>query len=227
MNQDKTKYGLSIYRNADTRITEIGIDEAGKGPMFGRVYAAAVILPKENDKDKFSHEELRDSKKITSSKKLEKTAAYIKENAIAWAVCYETEKVIDEINIRQATFKAMHSAIKEVVSQVSSKNIELLVDGNDFKPYMMMNNTMLTSLPHTCYEGGDNKFTSIAAASILAKTERDKYILELCTNHPELKERYSIDTNKGYGTKKHMDGIREHGITEWHRKSYGICKNYC
>ena len=89
-----------------------------------------------------------------------------------------------------------------------------------------MRGAMLTSLNHTCYEGGDNKFTCIAAASILAKTERDKYILALCEENPELKERYSIDTNKGYGTKKHMDGIREYGITEWHRRSYGICRNF-
>lgn len=220
----KTKYGLSFFRNPDNSIYEVGIDEAGKGPMFGRVYAAAVILPKTHD---FACDNVRDSKKIKSLKKLEKISDYIKENAIAWSVCYEDETVIDDINIRQATFKAMHRAINNVMKSIDdTKKVELLVDGNDFKPFMTMRRTMLTSIPHTCYEGGDNKFTAIAAASILAKTARDSYILELCENNPELKERYSIHTNKGYGTKKHMEGIHEFGITQWHRKSYGICKNY-
>jgi ribonuclease HII len=225
----KTKYGLSIYRSPDENIIEIGIDEAGKGPMFGRVYAAAAVLPKENNDD-FSHEDFRDSKKITSAKKLAKTAEYIKEKALAWSIQYVDESVIDKINIRQATFKAMHAAVKEVIAQLEDKrkgkHIQLMVDGNDFKPYMTMDGTMFVSVPHTCYEGGDNRFTPIAAASILAKTARDAYILELCENNPELKERYSIHTNKGYGTKKHMDGIQEYGITQWHRRSYGICKNY-
>jgi ribonuclease HII len=223
----KTKYGLNIYQSQDPLRIEVGIDEAGKGPMFGRVYAAAAILPKENS-DTFSHEELRDSKKIKSAKKLANLAEYIKENAIAWAVCYETEEVIDKINIRQATFQAMHNAIKNVLDQCKAAkvNVELLVDGNDFKPYLLFENGKITPITHRCYEGGDNKFTPIAAASILAKTARDTYILDLCDKHPELKERYSIHTNKGYGTKKHMEGIQEFGITQWHRRSYGICKNF-
>ena len=221
----RTKYGLFCHRSLDSTLIEIGIDEAGKGPMFGRVYAAAVVLPK--NREDFNYDDLRDSKKITSSKKLNDTAEYIKENAQAWAVCYEDEKTIDKINIRQATFNAMHSAIDKVISELSkNSNIQLMVDGNDFKPYMFMKGMMLTPVLHTCYEGGDNKFAAIAAASILAKTERDKYILDLCERNPNLKEHYSIHTNKGYGTKKHMDGIAEHGITEWHRRSYGICKNY-
>jgi ribonuclease HII len=226
-NSNKTKYGLATCNNSDIDCIEIGIDEAGKGPMFGRVYAAAVILPKEND-DTFSHEDFRDSKKFTSSKKLTKVADYIKENAIAWSVCYESEQVIDDINIRQATFRAMHAAIKNVIQQSKCdlKKVELLVDGNDFKPYMKMNGNKFITLSHSCFEGGDNRFTSIAAASILAKTERDAYILKLCEANPQLKEHYSIHTNKGYGTKKHMDGIRQFGITQWHRRSYGICKNF-
>lgn len=221
----RTKYGLFCHRSLDPTLIEIGIDEAGKGPMFGRVYAAAVVLPK--NREDFIYDDLRDSKKITSSKKLNNTAEYIKENAQAWAVCYEDEKTIDKINIRQATFNAMHNAIDKVISELSkNSNIQLMVDGNDFKPYMFMKGMMLTPVLHTCYEGGDNKFAAIAAASILAKTERDKYILDLCERNPNLKEHYSIHTNKGYGTKKHMDGIAEHGITEWHRRSYGICKNY-
>ena len=234
----KTKYGLSIYRNPDSTSLEIGVDEAGKGPMFGRVYAAAVVLPKDSTQEKFNYTDLRDSKKIKSLKKLKGIAEYIKEHAVAWAISYCDEKEIDNINIRQATFKAMHDAIDSVIKQLNESNqsnesnksnknnIELMIDGNDFKPYMCMHGSMFLALPHTCYEGGDNKFTAIAAASILAKTERDTYILDLCEKHPELKEKYSIDTNKGYGTKKHLEGIQEFGITQWHRRSYGICKNY-
>ena len=239
----KTKYGLSIYRNPNPSTIEIGVDEAGKGPMFGRVYAAAVVLPKDPREENFNYTDLRDSKKIKSLKKLKGIAEYIKEHAVAWAVCYCDEKEIDNINIRQATFKAMHKAIDSVIKQLNQhgqndendenekneKNdieIQLMIDGNDFKPYMCMRGSMFLALPHTCYEGGDNKFTAIAAASILAKTERDTYILDLCEKYPELKEKYSIDTNKGYGTKKHLEGIHEFGITQWHRRSYGICKNY-
>lgn len=223
-----TKFGLSIYENSDPNIYEIGIDEAGKGPMFGRVYAAAVVLPKMNSTDTFVHEDLRDSKKFTSDKKLNALAKYIKEKAISWSVCYRDENAIDQFNIRQATFQAMHDSIDEAVTFLDcpTSNMKLLVDGNDFKPYMFLSRGMLKQIPHTTYEGGDNKFTAIAAASILAKTERDKYILDLCERNPELKEYYSIHTNKGYGTMKHLAGIREHGITKWHRKSYGICKEY-
>ena len=220
-----TKRGLKIYRDENKDIYEIGIDEAGRGPMFGRVYVAAVILPKENEI--FSHEELRDSKKFTSLKKLNKTADYIKENAIAWSVTYKDEKVIDKINIRQATLEGMHDSISNIIDTFRERNkFCLLVDGNDFKPYMTTKYGSIDYIPHTCYEGGDNKFTAIAAASILAKTARDNYILDLCEKNPDLKEKYSIDTNKGYGTAKHMEGIKKYGITEWHRKSYGICKNF-
>jgi ribonuclease HII len=104
----------------------------------------------------------------------------------------------------------------------------LLVDGNYFNPIIYLNKktNKLEQLKHTCIEGGDNKYTAIAAASILAKVERDKYINELCLDNPTLAPYYGIDSNKGYGAKKHMDGIKEHGITIWHRRSFGICKNY-
>jgi ribonuclease HII len=96
-----------------------------------------------------------------------------------------------------------------------------LVDGNYFNPF-----TEVETIKYKMIEGGDNKYTSIAAASILAKTERDKYIEELCKENPELVERYDINSNKGYGSKKHMDGIKQYGITKWHRKTFGICKEY-
>ena len=134
----------------------------------------------------------------------------------------------------------MHKAIKNLLLKLSSKsianenanllieNILLLVDGNYFKTYSALNKakTKLEIVKHLLIEGGDNKFCSIAAASILAKVERDKYIEELCLENPELSINYGIDSNKGYGSKKHMDGIKKYGITKWHRKTFGICKNY-
>lgn len=215
---------------------EIGADEAGRGPMLGRVYSGAVILPKD---DKFDHYKMKDSKKFTSKnpKKINEVAEYIKEHAIAWAVEYEDESVIDEINILQATQSAMHKAIKNVIKQLVDKtdvieanydNLLLLIDGNYFKQLTLLNKqkTKLVTVNYETVEGGDNKFTAIAAASILAKVERDKYIDELCKENPELVERYGIDSNKGYGSKKHMDGIKTYGITKWHRRTFGLCKDY-
>jgi ribonuclease HII len=222
------------YCEQDT--LEIGADEAGRGPMLGRVYSGAVILPKD---DSFDHFKMKDSKKFTSKnpKKINEVAEYIKQNAIAWAVEYEDEKVIDEINILQATQSAMHKAIKSVINQLTKKtdvldanfnNLLLLIDGNYFKQLTVLNQpkNKLITVSYETVEGGDNKFTAIAAASILAKVERDKYIHDLCKENPELIERYGIDSNKGYGSKKHMDGIKTYGITKWHRRTFGLCKDY-
>ena len=216
---------------------EIGADEVGRGPMFGRVYSGAVILPKD---DSFDHFKMKDSKKFTSknSKKINEVAEYIKEHAIAWAVEYEDETVIDEINILQATQSAMHKAIKNVIGQLQKQqncplennmdNLLLLIDGNYFKQLTILNKpkTKLVIVKYETIEGGDNKYTSIAAASILAKVERDKYIEQLCLENPELIEHYGIDSNKGYGSKRHMDGIKKYGITKWHRRTFGICKEF-
>lgn len=210
-----------FYNECDDKL-EIGIDEAGRGPLFGRVYTGAVILPKDTN---FDFSKLKDSKKFTSVKKINEVAEYIKENALAWNVSYNDETVIDNINIRQSVLSSMHKSIKGIMEE--NKNYFLLVDGNDFKPYMKFENDIFTQVQHKCIEGGDNKYCSIAAASILAKTERDKYIEELCNENPELIEKYGIDRNKGYGTKLHLDGIKNYGISKWHRKTYGICKDYC
>ena len=211
---------LKTYFNESEAIIELGIDEAGRGPMFGRVYAGAVILPKDHT---FDHSLMKDSKKFHSKKKIEQVAEYIKDNAISWAVDYEDEQTIDKINILQATQSAMHKAIKKLVKDLDPENILLLVDGNYFKPFISSN---MTKLNYELVEGGDNKYTSIAAASILAKVERDKYIEDLCLKNPELIEHYGIDSNKGYGSKKHMEGIKKYGITKWHRKTFGICKEF-
>lgn len=221
--QKRTPICLEKIYNPNYEHYEIGIDEAGRGPLFGRVYTAAVILPK--DSDTFHYEWMKDSKKFHSGKKIKEVAEYIKQHAVAWSITYEDEKTIDKINILQANFKAMHHAIHNILED-GHKISCILVDGNSFKPYTKFNNDTMryTSIPHFCIEGGDNKYASIAAASILAKVERDIYIEELCKKHPELVTYYNIDKNKGYGTKKHIEGIHEYGITEWHRKSYGICK---
>ena len=217
-----TKHGLSAYyKEGDTY--EIGVDEAGRGPLFGPVYTAAVVLPKDNT---FNHELMRDSKKITSKKKIKELAEYIKANAITWSVQWEDEKMIDKINIRQSVLTSMHKSIKNCILDLNTHQVQLLIDGNDFKPYTYINEDQIEHCSHVTIKGGDNLYTSIAAASILAKVSRDEFITKLCEQHPDLQERYGIASNKGYGAKRHMDGIREYGITEWHRKTYGICKTY-
>ncbi len=213
----------------DDSTIEIGVDEVGRGPMLGRVYSAAVVLPKD---DIFDHASMKDSKRFSSEKKITEMADYIKEHAIAWGVGYVEEDVIDEINIRQATHRAMHMAIRNCLNTFTEQDkdtisFHLLVDGSDFKPYVVMKGEHgLVQIPHTTFVGGDNKYTAIAAASILAKVSRDEYIKQLCEEEPILDERYGILKNKGYGTATHMAGIKEHGITKYHRKSFGICKQF-
>ena len=207
----------------DSLLFEIGVDEAGRGPLFGRVYTAAVALPKD---ESFDLSMVKDSKKFHSKKRIEEAAEYIRQHAFAWAVSYADEKTIDEINILQATQLAMHQAINEVRKKVP--DCFLLVDGNYFNPITSFDKVRnkIETVPYQTVEGGDNKYASIAAASILAKVARDTYIDELCAENPELVERYGIDSNKGYGAKRHLDGIKEHGITIWHRRSFAPCKHY-
>jgi ribonuclease HII len=239
----KTAYCVDDISDSNS-IREIGVDEAGRGPMFGRVYAGAVILPK--SLEAFQHALMKDSKKFHSEKKIREVAAYIKANAIAWAVGWADEREIDELNIRRATHKAMHQAITDIFDkQTDKQNILLLVDGNDFTPFIIKepatlghatlgpatlghatlgHATLVQQVQHVCIEGGDNTYSCIAAASILAKVARDDYIAELCAKEPDLITRYDLLKNKGYGTKKHMDGIKKYGITQWHRKTFGICR---
>ena len=221
----KTQPLLEKCYTEDPDIFEIGVDEVGRGPLFGRVYTAAVILPKD---DSFDHSKMKDSKKFHSKTKIEEASDYIKENALAWHISYEDETTVDKINILQATQQSMHNSIINVKKQKPDCKIQLLIDGNYFKPITFVNKktNKIESLPYVCVEGGDNKYSAIAAASILAKVERDKYIEQLCIEYPYLSTKYNIDKNKGYGAKKHIDGIKEHGITIWHRKTFGICKQY-
>ena len=217
---------LQPYFSQDSSTYEIGVDEVGRGPLFGRVYTSAVVLPK--DDTVFHHHLMKDSKRFHSKKKIEAVAEYIRANAIAFSVSYEEADVVDTINILQATQKSMHESIKATLGQLPNQNVQLLIDGNYFKPYSTFNKSrgMFEPVPHVCVVGGDNKYTAIAAASILAKVARDEYIAGLCLQNPELDERYGIASNKGYGAKRHLDGIKTHGITQWHRRSFGICKSY-
>lgn len=212
------------FYNEEENTFEIGVDEVGRGPMFGRVYTAAVILPK----DGIDYSLFKDSKKFTSFKKLKAVSEYIKEHALYWSINYETEEVIDKINIRQATFSSMHKSIAGVLKKMYDNNndskVFLLIDGTDFKPYKRMKDDNLVVYEHECVKGGDAQYSNIAAASILAKVERDEYILDMCEKYPKLKEYYSLDSNKGYGAKIHLEGIKKYGITKWHRKSFGCCK---
>ena len=230
----KPKQCLQKYQDENPQILEIGVDEVGRGPLFGRVYTAAVILPKD---DSFDHYKMKDSKRFTSTTEIEIVSEYIKKNALAWEVTYESESVIDDINILQATQKSMHKSIlnvkRKMIDALNEKqssselfSFKLLVDGNYFKPLTTFNKSrgIIEEIHHTCVVKGDNTYSSIAAASIIAKVERDRYIKQLCADNPELIERYSLDTNKGYGTKPHIEGIQKYGITPWHRKSFGICK---
>jgi ribonuclease HII len=231
--EKKISPSLLPYHTTDYTY-EIATDEAGRGPLFGRLYVAAVILPKD---ESFDHSKMKDSKKFHSKTKIKQVAEYIKEHSIAWYIHFIDETVIDTINIRQAVLKAMHECIDQCITKTTddissssppSNKYFILVDGNDFTPHTLFDETTdsLIEIPHETIEGGDNTYSAIAAASILAKTARDEYILELCEEHPELKTIYHLDTNMGYGTKEHITAIKEHGITKWHRKTYGICKSY-
>ena len=179
---------------------EVGCDEAGRGCLAGPVFAAAVILP-----INYKNELLNDSKKL-SEKKRTKLREQILEESIEWAVASVDNFEIDQINILNASIKAMHLAI----GKLNSIPNHILIDGNRFKPYK--------KIPHTCIIKGDGKFMSIAAASILAKTFRDEYMIELHKIFPY----YDWVNNKGYPTKKHRQGIVEHGITKYHRKSFKL-----
>ena len=181
-------------------LIEAGCDEAGRGCLAGSVYAAAVILPSD-----YQNELLNDSKKLTAKKRYA-LREESERDAIAWAVGIVTPEEIDKINILNASFLAMHRAL----DQLQVRPEAVIVDGNRFKPYQ--------DLPSTTIVKGDGKYLSIAAASILAKTYRDDYMLSLAEEYPQ----YDWQSNMGYPTKKHRQAILEHGITPYHRKSYNL-----
>lgn len=181
-------------------LIEAGCDEAGRGCLAGPVVAAAVILPKD-----YRHEKLNDSKQL-NRKQREILRAEVQRDAIAWAIAEVTSEEIDEINILNASFKAMHRAIDKLVQKPEL----LLIDGNRFNRHNLIH--------HQCIIKGDSLYLSIAAASVLAKTYRDDYMENLAAQFPG----YGWERNAGYPTKEHREGIRNLGITPFHRRSFTL-----
>ena len=179
---------------------EAGCDEAGRGCLAGPVFAAAVILPKD-----FFHLTLNDSKQLTEKERYE-LRPYIEEKAIAFSVASLCNKKIDQFNILNASIKSMHIAVKKLSVQPGM----LLIDGNRFKKYK--------KVPHCCIIQGDGIYSSIAAASILAKTYRDDFMKQLHRKHPK----YNWQQNKGYATLEHRDALNKYGPTSYHRKSFRL-----
>ena len=181
-------------------VIEAGCDEAGRGCLAGPVFAAAVILPAG-----FGNRELTDSKLLKHEKRIE-LRNIIEKRALAWAVAMMDVEKIDEINILQASILAMQTAVR----QLKTKPEFLIIDGNYFLP--------CDNIPHQCIIGGDHKYQSIAAASILTKTYRDEYMLKLHDEFPH----YNWRSNKGYATAEHRKAIMDHGVCLHHRKSFNL-----
>jgi ribonuclease HII len=194
----KTKPGLKSHFSPD--LVEAGCDEAGRGCLAGPVFAAAVILAPD-----FRNDLLDDSKKLSARERC-LLRPVIESQSLAWAVASVSAGEIDEINILQASFLAMHKAISKlsVIPQL------LLIDGNRFRPY--------TGIPHQCIVKGDAEYLSVAAASVLAKTYRDDYMCEIHNEFPV----YNWKSNKGYPSKIHREKILEHGISPYHRKTFNL-----
>ncbi len=182
----------------NSTVIEAGLDEAGRGCLAGPVVAAAVILPKN-----YQHALLNDSKQLTKTQR-ESLRTDIMRDALAYTIAEASHEEIDKINILKASFLAMHRAIEKL----SIVPEHLLIDGNRFVPYPL--------IPHTCIVKGDAKFLSIAAASILAKTYRDDLMTQLSNEFPH----YGWSQNAGYPTPFHRRAIQEHGICEYHRKTF-------
>lgn len=181
-------------------LVEAGCDEAGRGCLAGSVFAAAVILP-----DGYTNDKLNDSKQLTEKKRYA-LRAEIERDATAWAIGIATAEEIDKINILRASIMAMHRAL----DALSTRPEAVIVDGNRFTPY--------NNLPYETIVKGDGKYMAIAAASILAKTYRDDYMLELDAKYPQ----YLWRKNKGYPTREHREAIRRFGLAPVHRRSFTL-----
>ena len=193
----------------DHPITEVGIDEAGRGCLMGRVYVGMVILPDDEPPADSLWWQVKDSKKL-SAKKRAMLRKFIQENAKDWKVEYADVEEIEKDNILQATIQAAHRGLHGL--RVRPKMI--LMDGPYFRFYM--DPTTDEAVSHICVPKGDASYIAIAAASILAKEARDEWVSEVAVDHPE----YGWEKNKGYGTKQHRDAIKEHGVTTHHRMSF-------
>ncbi len=211
-------------------IIEAGTDEAGRGPLAGSVFAAAVILPEIDFTEEdcqdisfhtvFAEKDYRWMALLNDSKQLSEhqrymLREYIERDAISYAVVEVTAQEIDAINILNASIIGMHRALAQLTPQPQ----HILVDGNKFKPYLADNGEGM-AIPHTTVVKGDGKYMAIAAASVLAKTYRDDYMVRLHSEYPQ----YGWDMNKGYPTRAHRLAIQKHGMTPYHRKTFA-CKN--
>lgn len=195
-------------------VLEAGCDEAGRGPLAGSVFAAAVVL----DAEHLTHPEwqlLNDSKQLTEHQR-NLLRPFIEEQALAWAVVEVTAEEIDQINILRASITGMQRALDKVCRQVDVGHI--LVDGNRWYPYVAPDGVL--AVPATTVVHGDATYLSIAAASVLAKTYRDDYMRRLALEYPQ----YGWEHNMGYPTREHYAAIREHGITPYHRKTFRLQK---
>tara|TARA_Y100000389_G_scaffold200217_1_gene240168 strand:- start:908 stop:1558 length:651 start_codon:yes stop_codon:yes gene_type:complete len=209
----------------DKSCIEAGIDEAGRGSLIGRVYAAVVIWGDEplstfsDELDEMGVYKLKswDSKKLSENKR-EALDGFIKRNAMEWAIGYADNEEIDIHNILSATMLAMHRALDQMHLPID----HILVDGNRFKPYIDSDDNWI---PFTCVPHGDDTYLTIGSASILAKVAHDNHIKDLCSNNQQLDTRYGLLSNMGYGTKKHMIGIKEYGVSEFHRNTFKCCKD--
>jgi ribonuclease HII len=197
-------------------VIEAGCDEAGRGPLAGSVFAAAVVIDP-NLAEKEEHQEwlamLNDSKQLTD-KQREYLRPLIEQHADAWAVVEVTAEEIDRINILNASIIGMQRAL----NRLTLRPQHIIVDGNKWKPYIPEGEVM--EIPARTVVKGDGKYLSIAAASVLAKTYRDEYMMKLHQQYPQ----YHWDTNMGYPTKAHYEAIRQYGITPYHRKTFKLMK---
>ena len=201
---------------------EGGIDESNRGGLIYDVVAACVVLPDNlHELDDNTYKLIKDSKKLNFKKRSE-LAEYIKNISITYGIGVSKPEEIDEINILNATMKAMHRACNEAYNKHPFNSLK--IDGPHFKPYVPpgLDKDVLN---HECIVKGDSKYLSIAAASIVAKDYHDKNLLKLVDENPEL-EKYKLRKNQGYGTLEHRDAIRKYGITRWHRKSFASVKEY-
>jgi ribonuclease HII len=217
LSSTKVISGTAIYPIPFRKINviEVGVDEVGRGCLFGPVTSGAVIWPPDLDNET-TRRLIRDSKELTEPQR-EEAYAYILENAISWGIASLDNNEIDRTNILRAAIKTMHMAIDN--TYINPQHI--IADGNSFNIYTDRKGEPVN---HTTVIKGDNKYYSIAAASIIAKVTRDREMIKLEQDYPEL-AKYGIGSNKGYGAAVHNEAIKKYGLTAWHRKSFGPCKN--
>ena len=197
---------------------EVGIDEAGRGPLFGPVYAAAVVWDNDVNTQEWT-KDIYDSKKISVSKRIQLHDLLLK-HLKYFGIGYATSAEIDKINILNATKLAMRRAIDNLLVLLQKDNCKiarLIIDGVRWEKYF-------TNFTTISIKQGDNKYKSIAAASIIAKVEHDIAIKHMVLENPDLQKKYGLLQNKGYGTKIHLQGLREHGPSKYHRKTFKRCK---